>query len=511
MTQAYDVSQYMRKLENHAHLLCIHCKFCITPTKRGIKEHVNTTAHSSMKRTLKAKLVRDGVNLHAVSSEYVTNPLPYDPPIHGLEIHPGWKCTTKVRKENGKLESCDKLCTTELSMEKHSAADHGWVKSKPKQWEKCSIQTFFPNNRAKYFIVHDLRRLNNEETNGESTDPTDQLFEEALNEASRRDIVTRIERNKVNDTDILVDKGPWLRRTKWSRTFKGLDMSVLNGFSQINNDDDATKIICEGVERVLRRCVEGIHDCGDRNWDVIMFWLASAHSDKPESQPFNYYSTDETVSRYLGIWQRFLCFCVQAYDERDSFRLSFTPKQEEYLEKLRLKAQSDCDDEEETDRLITNLSVEFITSSSTKSALLYFAGVLGWREDSGQWRRPENYTPLLAGFQFCMRVIILEHALPQDERSNYSLNEPLEIFKRFHEQWLVEGVLTPFDYIHRLLNYGMAAAKNSGGRDRVRWSADRKVLYFDGRMLELQAWKQFILDLMEDAEKILSKKLPTIR
>ena len=70
---------------------------------------------------------------------------------------------------------------------------------------------------------------------------------------------------------------------------------------------------------------------------------------------------------------------------------------------------------------------------------------------------------------------------------------------------LIEG--TPFGYIHRLLNYGIAAAKNKTTRSRIRWSADSKTLYFDGRALVLSDWKGFVTDMLNDAEQILCKDL----
>jgi hypothetical protein len=35
----------------------------------------------------------------------------------------------------------------------------------------------------------------------------------------------------------------------------------------------------------------------------------------------------------------------------------------------------------------------------------------------------DGYTPILAGFQFCIRVMILENALPLEKRDNMSEQE----------------------------------------------------------------------------------------
>ena len=145
-----------------------------------------------------------------------------------------------------------------------------------------------------------------------------------------------------------------------------------------------------------------------------------------------------------------------------------------------------------------------------KSVIRLFCGILGYNVGIGQWKRPSTYTPILAGLQFCIRVLMLEKALPQGTRDRFPdmfRADPLTTFKRIRDNWLVEGEPSPFNYIHKLLNYGMNSAKDAGGRDRVRWSADRRTMYFDGRALEIKRWKKFVRDLLEDTEELLNQKL----
>ena len=104
-----------------------------------------------------------------------------------------------------------------------------------------------------------------------------------------------------------------------------------------------------------------------------------------------------------------------------------------------------------------------------KSHIHYFSVVLGYNLASSQWRLPVHYTPILAGVQYCIRVIMLQHALPRDERKNYWRNntkDPLERFREIRDEWLVSGKPSPFRHVHSLMNYGMGSAKNSGGIGR---------------------------------------------
>lgn len=66
---------------------------------------------------------------------------------------------------------------------------------------------------------------------------------------------------------------------------------------------------------------------------------------------------------------------------------------------------------------------------------------------------------------------------------------------------------TPFGRIHRTLNYGIAASRDTTTRSRIRWSADNKTLYFDGRALVLKDLVEFIHELLNIAEVTMAKHL----
>lgn len=169
------------------------------------------------------------------------------------------------------------------------------------------------------------------------------------------------------------------------------------------------------------------------------------------------------------------------------------------------------------------VSIEFVKHADhlkERSVLLYFMNLLGYDVDHKQWRQAGmkailystdigDFTPILAGFQFCIRVLLLEHCLPTDDRKmmSESVMNPVPIFRQVHNEWLVEGEPTPFNYIHKLLNYGLHIGKDTKTRIRVRWSADGKRMYFDGRGFKISRWKQFIKELLDAAEEMMSKHL----
>ena len=56
---------------------------------------------------------------------------------------------------------------------------------------------------------------------------------------------------------------------------------------------------------------------------------------------------------------------------------------------------------------------------------------------------------------------------------------------------------TPFGRIHRTLNYGIAASRDTTTHSRIRWSADNKTLYSDGYTLVLKDLVEFIHELLK--------------
>jgi hypothetical protein len=56
-----------------------------------------------------------------------------------------------------------------------------------------------------------------------------------------------------------------------------------------------------------------------------------------------------------------------------------------------------------------------------------------------------------------------------------------EIFRGVRDKWLVDGEASPFNAMHKLLQYGMRVGLAIGGRERVLWSKDGETMYFDGR------------------------------
>jgi len=158
----------------------------------------------------------------------------------------------------------------------------------PPYWTECAMQTFFKGTNVKYFEVNSGMHRRND---------LDALIDSVLEEANRRDEEWRLRLNNIEETNI-VAKTPWLTRTGWEKTFLRKDMkSLLKLTEKPEEHEEELRQVWNSVSRMMESCWKGVENISDRNWDLILFWLNSAHPDKANTKPFRLDKRDNTVDR----------------------------------------------------------------------------------------------------------------------------------------------------------------------------------------------------------------------
>ena len=230
---------------------------------------------------------------------------------------------------------------------------------------------------------------------------------------------------------------------------------------------------------------------------MILHWLASASKTEQNSTPFSIYMEKKTRKGYIAYWQQFVMFVLRGMSDTDEQHgIEYTDSQLAALTDIKKELEKEEVSNDELDQKVFAASLLFIKHNSfgkQRSALLYFTGVIGYHLGWKRWKSPDSYTPILAGLQWVMRVLVLESAIPQNDRDNWfelHVDDPLQCFNSSHHKYLVEGEAYPYDQIHTLLNYGMKASVNVTSRSRIDWSSDRTILYLDGKPLKMKDWKR---------------------
>ena len=132
--------------------------------------------------------------------------------------------------------------------------------------------------------------------------------------------------------------------------------------------------------------------------------------------------------------------------EQNDFRLQFTIAQNALLSDLQTLMNDYIEDQaDELYELLFNLSVALIKHSDyaqVPSSLTYYTGIRGYNIDYKYWRQPQDYTTIFAGMQFCIRIMMLEHAVPtasRDEFTEDSVMTPIDKFCETRNKWLIDG------------------------------------------------------------------------
>jgi len=481
-------------------LICLGCQHCLIPG--GINRHLRDH-HGSIAIDTRKQMVEQAEQLEIMKPEEIRLPSNEIEAIEGLKVVKGVRCT-----------ACGAVYGTVGSMKTHCWHSHSWVQSKGFSsmqltelisigsiWQEQNLQSFYIAKHLKYFPIR-------EKMDGYLDDPDiDWLLRKGLGVDEERSKLDHI----VKQNEGRGENSPWLSRTGWKSMFMGRDMAKLIEYT---NGDDVTDTelfeVKKSVERMIDSCMYRVEDLDTRGWTELRFWLRSYSPSAPHEKPFRKPVTE--LKKYKDIWARLILFCCRV-SEMDEVGAEFLDCQRGIISKLQDAISNEGVDECAVDHLTLKLSVSLIKHSDfeiQKSVVKYFAGILGYNVREGRWKRPNHYTRILSGLQFCMRVILLEDSVPIEKRDHYQHESgitPLKAFRMVHEEWLVDGAGTPYSWVHKLLNYGMTVAKDATGADRVRFSADKQHCYFDGHGFKVEEWKHMTRDIVRAMEKVLSRDL----
>ena len=274
---------------------------------------------------------------------------------------------------------------------------------------------------------------------------TDSLLKDILGAARRQNEEHQRAINSVQDNTLLVTKTPWLRYHRWDKKFEGQDMQELHTLTDLSTTGEPeVTVLSDSVAKILGACWEGYHDCLTREWDLIPFWLRSVTLNKEDTKPFRSYIAPYMLAHYIEYWQSYILFYYQMFKLQDEW-LEFTRVQIHNLIEVRNILNEYTEDQErELEQALFKLSVSLICHSDyakAPSSLIYYTGVCEYNIDYKQWQKPQDYTTILAGIQFCIRIIMLEHSLPMESRNEYTEDSAVMPVMKFCQirQWLIDG------------------------------------------------------------------------
>jgi hypothetical protein len=156
----------------------------------------------------------------------------------------------------------------------------------------------------------------------------------------------------------------------------------------------------------------------------------------------------------------------------------------------------------QTNALLNSLASFVLTgygSDEFSSGLVQYLAVLGIDTQTNRLRTAKNFSYMLAGVVYCVRVLAAEKILPAAERNDQT-EEDRERFLAMRRQYLADGSYSPMSIMLSLLAYGKHAALNEGNAGNAYWSPDKKVFYLSGRPIVIERFRAMAQSMEAEVE-----------
>jgi hypothetical protein len=141
-----------------------------------------------------------------------------------------------------------------------------------------------------------------------------------------------------------------------------------------------------------------------------------------------------------------------------------------------------------------------------KSPVLHFLAVLGIDEETRRLRQANDFSYMLAGVVYCMRVIAVEVILPSEEREDQG-DEDDERFKQVRDGFLADGTYSVMSKALSILAYGKSIAMNHSNAGSISWSDDRTRMDYKGRTIDTTRFGGMVRGAIGEAEDMLWRDL----
>ncbi|KAF2279841.1 uncharacterized protein EI97DRAFT_429630 [Westerdykella ornata] len=462
---------------------------------------------------------------------------------------PGFQCRA------GDYCSFITISTAKLRM--HVKGEHGqaWKGDTARLYHKVNVQTFFrAGGLQRYFIV----RSGESSTLSAPREAAD-IVQERLAEW---EVTKRRQEEKDQVLEVQVaktDKTGWFKRTGWLEHLAEWNLAHLAHQIRLPDREEVRlQRAAELVELLIERSVQGLSTLG---WETRR-WLRSARQEEVDVWPMARLQNPESQARYAGYMVKFVCYLLRiiadrevrvamqdssneedisnsdssesesmenSHDRGSSSSRSSSRKEKDWMKdacelfcwtpRQRVLAvvlweMLDMDNHAERHEAQLEALLDVLTSfifASTgdnpfSSGLVHFLAVLGIDAEMTRLRTAKNYSYMLAGVVYCIRVLSAERLLPAACRKE-QMDEDRERFLQYRKRYLADGSYSPMSEVLSLLAYGKHIALEAGNSGNAYWSKDKKIFYLNGRPIYIICFRKMAQDIVAEAEQMLWEEL----
>ena len=520
-------------------LVCLRdeCRKAVAPA--AFSEHLRTIHHTELglRRLLEAYIERFP-RQHRYDHKTVGLPPAGSPPQPILPVLRGVRCKH--------CPSCTSV--SRAFVREHCNKVHRLLRRADEElFVSVNLQSWFRDHRERYWEV---------DTGGGQGIPRDAETPYIGGDGSRGD---GSERGPENDTDDvedriaremrdwcsevqerrlrLLEKVPvaeldsWLQFTGWNAVLVRSKHNIVQTYRfrrEPDPDEPELERLLVCWTRIFNRCLDTL--AATDNPDVLK-WIASPKNEAMTKRPFQLPQNAQTVSKYSGLWEHFLCYAMRTCpsdieEEETRTGVYFTRRQRIVINNLREMLQTDCPgddgytDETERDGALGEVLMHFCWTvlnqnmereTVYRSPLMHFLAVMGIDASAERLRHSFVYTPYLAGVLWVNRLLMLEYALPLRAwpvSKVVARDDVVSVrarVKEVREKRLCEGSFSPTSFILGQLAYGKMLNRTHASHSNIHWSEDSQTLYFAGRPIEMRKLEAFAGAVVAEARLALDQ------
>ena len=195
---------------------------------------------------------------------------------------------------------------------------------------------------------------------------------------------------------------------------------------------------------------------------------------------------------------------------RDARRLfPWHDELKERVAKLRQIIENPCDEAVQLQTLLClhrTLIFQRVRGDVHRSAIMHFLAVLGIDEETYRLRTGNNFSFILAGMVYCLRVLAVEILMPSEQRQRQTAADDRRFLKQ-RAEWLADGSYSVMSKMISLLAYGKKLALSHTNKGTTLFNEDGTILHYNGEQIELSQFCEMAQSAVGDAEDILWKDL----
>ncbi|KAG6019369.1 hypothetical protein E4U40_007082 [Claviceps sp. LM458 group G5] len=417
---------------------------------------------------------------------------------------------------------------------------HGWrsTTGDREHWTELFVQSFSRTpGRQRWFAVG----VEEDQTTAAAEPASADIMAEIENIKCEAVVFRAKEKAKM---DVLVeelvptDKTGWWNRTKWVVHLGKSNLQHLAHAARLpGTDEPELKVVADSVEELIEDCVKGLESAPLE----VRRALKSVGGD-PHQRPMNRLQNRDSQARYANYWKRLICYALRVAQSEQLHEAENVDCDDEYeVEEEAVSVSGDdvtgpivkedrmrdarrlfpwIDETRDKTRTILHsvacgrgvkdsilefsrsLIMQHLYTSEFVSPVVHFMAILGINPEHGTLREAQDYSYMLAGLVYCVRVISLELLLPSKDREIQGGPE-IQMFLAQRKEFLQDGSMSVLSCMISLLAYGKRIAMEYGNVGSVFWTEGNRVMMLHGARIVMDKFRVMVGNAIDDAEDLL--------